>query len=254
MRGSHRILSILALGTLLLLAPSCSTDSPTAPAQDPPPPGGGTTPTNWRITVTADPDELFKFEPDSINGINCGGEPANLKIKVESPVDGSVPVNGTTILVSANIGSFIGAATPVREIALELTGGVALAQFFACQTPGVAQVVATLGSSVGQVSIEISPDPFDARFAFSNPDVNNSVSFTNTSSGDFTSLTWRFGDGTQSTEINPHHVYPAPGIYNVKLTIKRGQNTDVCELTVSTAEASGNCPPTGLVPPPPPPT
>ena len=37
-----------------------------------------------------------------------------------------------------------------------------------------------------------------------------------------TSYVWDFGDGTQSTEMNPTHKYLHSGQYNVKLTVSKG--------------------------------
>jgi PKD repeat protein len=44
------------------------------------------------------------------------------------------------------------------------------------------------------------------------------VTFTNTSSGDYTSMLWRFGDGLESAEQNPTHVYRTAGTYTVTLS------------------------------------
>jgi PKD repeat protein len=49
--------------------------------------------------------------------------------------------------------------------------------------------------------------------------VSLQVSFSNLSSGDFTSCEWIFGDGATSTDCNdPSHTYVSPGIYTVALT------------------------------------
>ena len=55
------------------------------------------------------------------------------------------------------------------------------------------------------------------------------VHFTNTSSGDFTTSQWDFGDGGTSAETNPTHTYTVPGTYAVTLTV--GDGTDVSTLT-----------------------
>ena len=46
------------------------------------------------------------------------------------------------------------------------------------------------------------------------------VAFINTSEGKIDSYIWNFGDGTESGEKNPVHVYKEAGIYSVTLTIK----------------------------------
>lgn len=45
------------------------------------------------------------------------------------------------------------------------------------------------------------------------------VQFADTSSGDYLSTLWDFGDGTQSVEPDPIHTYTAAGVYTVSLTI-----------------------------------
>lgn len=44
------------------------------------------------------------------------------------------------------------------------------------------------------------------------------VNFTNTSSGNFVSVKWDFGDGTTSSQINPTHKYTTNGSFKVTLT------------------------------------
>lgn len=53
----------------------------------------------------------------------------------------------------------------------------------------------------------------------------SAMSFTNTSTGLGTSL-WDFGDGTNSTALNPVHIYPAKGYYNVALTVNNSCGSD----------------------------
>ncbi len=45
------------------------------------------------------------------------------------------------------------------------------------------------------------------------------VAFTNRSKGDFDSAMWDFGDGTQSSQLNPQHTYDAIGSYTVTLSV-----------------------------------
>ncbi|MDL2260975.1 PKD domain-containing protein [Methanimicrococcus sp. OttesenSCG-928-J09] len=53
------------------------------------------------------------------------------------------------------------------------------------------------------------------------------VQFTDLSTGEPTSWSWDFGDGSTSTEKNPKHTYQKSGYYNVTLTVKNayGQST-----------------------------
>jgi len=52
------------------------------------------------------------------------------------------------------------------------------------------------------------------------------VTFTNTSSGDYTACLWSFGDGVTSTLPNPTHTYTAVGVYNVTLTVSGPGGSD----------------------------
>jgi len=46
------------------------------------------------------------------------------------------------------------------------------------------------------------------------------VQFEDRSSGEITSWSWDFGDGTRSTQGDPAHVYQQPGSYSVELTVR----------------------------------
>jgi PKD repeat protein len=58
------------------------------------------------------------------------------------------------------------------------------------------------------------------------------VQFTDLSTGPpATSWSWNFGDGATSTVQNPSHVYTAPGLYSVSLTVGDGVDTDAIVKT-----------------------
>jgi hypothetical protein len=45
------------------------------------------------------------------------------------------------------------------------------------------------------------------------------IQFTNLATGDFTNISWDFGDGNFSDETNPAHIYSKVGLYTVKQTV-----------------------------------
>ncbi|MBN1875463.1 MAG: PKD domain-containing protein [Anaerolineae bacterium] len=53
------------------------------------------------------------------------------------------------------------------------------------------------------------------------------VVFTNTSSGDYNTSLWNFGDQVTSTEVNPTHIYTATGIYDVSLEVNGPRGSDI---------------------------
>ncbi|MCU0633100.1 MAG: PKD domain-containing protein [Methanolinea sp.] len=52
------------------------------------------------------------------------------------------------------------------------------------------------------------------------------VQFTDTSDGNPNFWVWKFGDGTMSSTQNPFHLYTAPGVYSVSLTVKNTAGSD----------------------------
>jgi PKD repeat protein len=72
-----------------------------------------------------------------------------------------------------------------------------------------------------------------------------SVNFTNSSTGDINTRTWRFGDGTSSSENNPAKTYNTPGTYVVTLIVAGPGGTDSTKTNVlvkqsPTVQISGN--------------
>ncbi|MDB5270380.1 MAG: hypothetical protein JWP58_3420 [Hymenobacter sp.] len=103
---------------------------------------------------------------------------------------------------------------------------------FASLTYSVANVGCT-GTATRRVSIAPVPDvvpswapeicaetrlaPLTVRFRLAS-----------TSSVTYTGVTWEFGDGTQSTDINPLHTYATPGSYQPRLRTRYNQGR--CEI------------------------
>jgi len=81
-----------------------------------------------------------------------------------------------------------------------------------------------------------------------------SVTFTNSSTGDYTSTNWTFGDGGTSSSLNPVHVYTTGGTYAVSLTVSGpgGSDTEtktnyITVYTPATANFTAT-PTTGIAP------
>jgi PKD repeat protein len=53
---------------------------------------------------------------------------------------------------------------------------------------------------------------------------------------------WDFGDGSNSTEEDPSHLYPAPGTYEVTLAVTRGKCSDTCKGSVEVIVCPPNPP------------
>jgi gliding motility-associated-like protein len=62
--------------------------------------------------------------------------------------------------------------------------------------------------------------------------LNSIASFTNTATPSPVNSSWTFGDGGTSTDINPTHIYAAPGTYTVTLYNSYGNCTDSATQTV----------------------
>ena len=63
---------------------------------------------------------------------------------------------------------------------------------------------------------ELSSTAFDTYGIYSQLDP---IQFTNITTGDFTNVSWNFGDGNFSNEENPLHTYASPGSYTVIQTV-----------------------------------
>lgn len=72
-------------------------------------------------------------------------------------------------------------------------------------------------------SSQNSPKSVHSAFTFKNPICENElVNFTNLSTAipPILNYFWDFGDGTQSTDVSPSHIYPSIGSYDVTLIIE----------------------------------
>ncbi len=77
-----------------------------------------------------------------------------------------------------------------------------------------------------------SGDCFEADFSYEILPDGYSVQFKNLSEGDPTSYKWDFGDGAESSEVDPKHEYEESGNYTVTLTANKNGDKDEKSQTV----------------------
>ena len=88
--------------------------------------------------------------------------------------------------------------------------------------------VTSYGSDDGFILKLTDPEVIIADFAATplNLLINDTVLFTDQSTGFNLTWYWNFGDGNTDTVQNPVHVYQTPGIYSVTLTVSNGSLID----------------------------
>lgn len=133
----------IAFGVALLAA--CSGDSPSAPRQNPPPGGGGQPATAYRITVTSSTSTVAISSDQS----------AVITVTVRRADNNQAPANGTTVVVSTNLGDLGSRNSGVQSAAVELVNGAAAFSFFGGNAAGTATITAQLQGSVGQTSVRV---------------------------------------------------------------------------------------------------
>jgi hypothetical protein len=110
-------------------------------------------------------------------------------------------------------------------------GGVSDAVSFAWDTAGAQQITVTAENSENAITRSHALTlytPVRAGFygAPTSGLVPLTVTFTNTSSGDYTDSWWEFGDGQASILAGPTHTYQAAGVYTVVLEVQGPGGTD----------------------------
>lgn len=68
------------------------------------------------------------------------------------------------------------------------------------------------------------------------------VQFTSACTGMVREYRWRFGDGTESTEAHPRHIYKKKGAYDVMLTVRRDDGSTATETKEKYLTVRGFCP------------
>jgi PKD repeat protein len=109
------------------------------------------------------------------------------------------------------------------------------------RTPGTyavsLQITGPGGTASTQSSIQVNQAPQAPVAAFL-PSVTTgtsplSVSFQNTSTGQFTTTQWQFGDGGTSTETSPTYVFQRQGDFTVVLTVTGPGGTSTAQAVIS---------------------
>ncbi len=112
------------------------------------------------------------------------------------------------------------------------TGGISDAAVFSWTIPGPKTVMVTATNAGGTITATHSVTlytPVQANF-MANPTAGTvplTVVFTNTSTGDYDSSLWDFGDGTSNTIQLPIYKYTKAGTYTVTLTVSGPGGSDM---------------------------
>ncbi len=158
-------------------------------------------------------------------------------VSCASTTDGQIEISGsgisgeTFILMSGN--------TPVDT--LEAINGSVL---FSNLPAGTYTLNSSVSSSCGASSFDIvieQPVELVAQFDLDNDvlylDGNATVTPINESNG--SQYFWDFGDGANSTDVNPTHTYTSAGVYVITLTVENGNCSETTTQTVEVRVSTG---------------
>jgi len=106
--------------------------------------------------------------------------------------------------------------------------------------PSFDQLLRSRIESKGSISFKYSP---------THPKPGQLVQFTPNSASTVTSVHWDFGDGTDSTELNPSHTFGAVGFYRVAMTAANRLGSATVSQTVSVLGSKLSASSTPVAPP-----
>lgn len=150
-------------------------------------------------------------------------------IHVYETPDPTITINGndsicdgsTVVLSTAPVGSYLWSDNSTNPTLVVGTAGIYSVTVYNIDNPNC-------WASSSDVEITLMPLP-DANFTFSNTD--HLVTFTNTSpEGD--NYLWEFGDGSNSTDLNPTHDYGVNGVYDSYLVAYNFCGSDTAFATI----------------------
>jgi parallel beta-helix repeat protein len=155
--------------------------------------------------------------------LSSGWNSANLTAIYLASVDGIYALDEKTLTSGVKSGSYFGFNS--WDISSLLTAGQDSALAYNKQDSNYYKIPLAL-MSVRYPSA--SPSLPDAAFAADVTSGNAplTVNFTDQSTGTPTSWLWDFGDGTNTTEQNPSHIYTSTGTYSVSLTVSNDDGSD----------------------------
>jgi PKD repeat protein len=78
-------------------------------------------------------------------------------------------------------------------------------------------------------------------FSYSFDPFGNGCTFTSQTTGSPDTYLWDFGDGSTSTAVNPYHVFPTNGVYNVQLSTSSTTNSTCSATHIEAVYAHGLC-------------
>ena len=209
MFSSRRILRLFVPGVLLLggfLLAACSTDTPTAPVQQPGPPidtGDPAVSAAFTFDNAGDLTVAFFNESTGADSFEWDFGDGTFSNTV-NPVHVYDEAGTYTVTLTASNASFADSATQFVEA-----------------TRAEDEVIASF-------SFEVSPDPDDLTVIFESTSLNAD------------SFRWEFGDGTSSRRENPIHTYAKAGTYTVTLTASNDFSSDTASEFVTVPTESGD--------------
>jgi len=124
-------------------------------------------------------------------------------------ITGSSPTHVSQFVVTAQFNIPVGETPGLKDVSVTLPGPPTYTETDAFEVTG--------GSGPPTASFTASPSSGIAPL---------SVSFTDTSTGTYSTHAWTFGEAGTSTASDPTHIYTTPGTYSVSLTVDGTEGTD----------------------------
>lgn len=143
-RNRPSALLAVVLASLMGVLAACSSDSPTRPEQTPAPPPGGGGSGEFSVSISASRDQV---ELGSQQGVD-------ITVSVRRVDTGAPPPNGSTVVVTTNLGDFGSTGSGDQSVVLQLFNGNASVRLFPGVATGNAVVQARIEDSLGSVQVQ----------------------------------------------------------------------------------------------------